>query len=296
MAQRWLPGFLRHGSRTLGSLRINQSSPYGLIQHGNHGGHLKQPHHHHRGTHSNAADLRQSYKKARAWLTSKKLPPNIETFGVFCNDQTDLDEVDVYGFDYDYTLAAYKKGVEYLIHDIAREHLVKKYGYPEEVGKIVYDPNFAIRGLHYDVENGLFLKVDNAHLIQFGTVHRGKVKLSNEEVLAIYRRRQLPVSALESISLGGGSNEAVWKRKVKMVQLNDIFSKPEMNLIAEVIHFCVAWCKQAYYIDKVMDLFMAQGLSFEPESLHYDVAKCIGAAHATFHAETRANPGLFMHR
>ena len=45
-----------------------------------------------------------------------------------------------------------------------------------------------------------------------------------------------------------------------------------------------------------MDLFMAQGLSFEPESLHYDVAKCIGAAHATFHAETRANPGLFMHR
>jgi len=231
-----------------------------------------------RDAHSNATDLRRSYKQAKEWLTSKKLPPNIETFGVFCNDQTDLDEVDVYGFDYDYTLAAYKKGVEYLIHDIAREHLVKKYGYPEEVGKIVYDPNFAIRGLHYDVQNGLFLKVDNAHLIQFGTVHRGKVKLSNEEVLSIYRRRQLPVSALEGINLGG-SREAVTNRKVKMVQLNDIFSKPEMNLIAEV-----------------MDIFMAQGLSFEPESLHYDVSKCIGAAHATFHAETRANPGLFMHR
>ena len=127
-----------------------------------------------RDAHSNATDLRRSYKQAKEWLTSKKLPPNIETFGVFCNDQTDLDEVDVYGFDYDYTLAAYKKGVEYLIHDIAREHLVKKYGYPEEVGKIVYDPNFAIRGLHYDVQNGLFLKVDNAHLIQFGTVHREK--------------------------------------------------------------------------------------------------------------------------
>ena len=51
-----------------------------------------------------------------------------------------------------------------------------------------------------------------------------------------------------------------------------------------------------YLVQKVMDLFMAQGLSFEPESLQYDVAKCIGAAHATFHAETRANPGLFMHR
>ena len=29
----------------------------------------------------------------------------------------------MYGFDYDYTLASYKKGVEYLIHDIAKEHL-----------------------------------------------------------------------------------------------------------------------------------------------------------------------------
>ena len=35
-------------------------------------------------------------------------------------------QVKVYGYDYDYTLASYKKGVEYLIHDIAREHLVKR--------------------------------------------------------------------------------------------------------------------------------------------------------------------------
>ena len=31
----------------------------------------------------------------------------------------------MYGYDYDYTLASYKKGVEYLIHDIAKQHLVK---------------------------------------------------------------------------------------------------------------------------------------------------------------------------
>ena len=27
--------------------------------------------------------------------------------------------------------------------------------------QVLYDPNFAIRGLHYDVEKGLFLKVCN---------------------------------------------------------------------------------------------------------------------------------------
>ena len=41
-------------------------------------------------------------------------------------DGTHCWQVEVYGYDYDYTLASYKKGVEYLIHDIAREHLVKR--------------------------------------------------------------------------------------------------------------------------------------------------------------------------
>jgi hypothetical protein len=34
----------------------------------------------------------------------QKLPPNIDANAVFCNDQISLAEVDVYGFDYDYTL------------------------------------------------------------------------------------------------------------------------------------------------------------------------------------------------
>ena len=102
----------------------------------------------------------------------------------------------MYGFDYDYTLASYKKGVEYLIHDIAREHLVDQYGYPTGIGKIAYDPHFAIQGLHYDVEKGLFLKVDSSHQIQLGTVHRGRDRLADEEVLSLYKRRQLPVTFL----------------------------------------------------------------------------------------------------
>ena len=48
--------------------------------------------------------------------------------------------------DSDYTLASYKKGVEYLIHDIAKHHLVNKYGYPEDIASLVYDPRFPIRG------------------------------------------------------------------------------------------------------------------------------------------------------
>jgi len=221
-------------------------------------------------------DLWTNYEQAKSWLRCKKLPPDIETNQVFCNDEVDLSEVEVYGFDYDYTLASYKKGVEYLIHDIAKEHLVKKYGYPEDVAKLVYDPNFAIRGLHYDVEKGLFLKVDSFHQIQFGTVYRGKEKLSDEEVISLYTRRHLPINYLEATKLnakpGGGGT-------VKMVQLADIFSKPEMSLMASV-----------------MDLFRESEIQYQPESLYYDISKCIGLAHSTFHAEVRSNPDLYLHK
>jgi hypothetical protein len=64
-----------------------------------------------------------------------------------------------------------------------------------------------------------------------------------------------------------------------MVQLADIFSKPEMSLIASV-----------------MDFFLENDIEYQPESLYFDVSKCIGLAHATFHSETRSHPHLYLHK
>ena len=50
------------------------------------------------------SDLWEKYEQAKSWLRCKKFPSDIETFGVFCNDRIDMEEVEVYGFDYDYTL------------------------------------------------------------------------------------------------------------------------------------------------------------------------------------------------
>ena len=68
-----------------------------------------------------------------------------------------------------------------------------KYGYPWDIGRLVHDLHFAVRGLHYDVEIGFFLKVDSFHQIQLGTVYRGRERLEEQEVLSMYKRRQLPV-------------------------------------------------------------------------------------------------------
>lgn len=47
--------------------------------------------------------------------------------GVFACNQLDLSEIEVYGFDYDYTLACYKPAMGYILYNLGRDMLVNKY-------------------------------------------------------------------------------------------------------------------------------------------------------------------------
>ncbi len=58
-------------------------------------------------------------------IAAKKLPPDIDSRSVFCNSELSLSDIDVYGFDYDYTLARYNQSVEKFIHDSAKKILVE---------------------------------------------------------------------------------------------------------------------------------------------------------------------------
>lgn len=58
-------------------------------------------------------------------------------------------------------------------------------------------PGFAIRGLHYDIEKGLLLKLDSFLQIQLGTVYRGLTAVSDAEVLRLYRSRTIPIGNCE---------------------------------------------------------------------------------------------------
>lgn len=59
--------------------------------------------------------------------TGKKAPDNVSPTAVFANNELDLRDVQVYGFDYDYTLAHYNEGVERLIYDLGKNVLITKY-------------------------------------------------------------------------------------------------------------------------------------------------------------------------
>lgn len=116
---------------------------------------------------------------------------------MFACNELDLSEVQVYGFDYDYTLACYKPILEDLLYNLAREVLVKRFRYPDEILELEYESNFAVRGLHYDVEKGLLVKLDSFLQLQLGSVYRGRTKVDADEVLKLYHNRLLPIAYVE---------------------------------------------------------------------------------------------------
>lgn len=58
-------------------------------------------------------------------LLAAALPASIDPEAVFANNEMDLAQVDVYGFDYDYTLAGYSDSLQYDIFEMGKQALLK---------------------------------------------------------------------------------------------------------------------------------------------------------------------------
>ena len=80
-------------------------------------------------------------------------PPR--TRRVFVNRNLTLEKIEVIGFDMDYTLALYNQPrIEALSVECTLKKMVEGRGYPKELLALSYDPQFAIRGLVVDCEQG----------------------------------------------------------------------------------------------------------------------------------------------
>ncbi|XP_076262065.1 5' nucleotidase C isoform X1 [Rhynchophorus ferrugineus] len=214
--------------------------------------------------HHSTRRLEEAYKLTKTKCQSKKLPRDVNPKAVFACNELDLKEVKVYGFDYDYTLACYKPSLEHLLYNLGRQTLIEQYKYPAEISKLEYKPNFAVRGLHYDIEKGVLLKLDSFLQIQFGTVYRGLTPLSNEEVLNLYKNRIIPIAYVEGHTKN--AQLILQESQSKMVQLADLFSVPEMGLL----------CNVADYFEK-------NHIDYHPEILFRDIQSSIKNSHPVMH-------------
>ncbi|XP_044256153.1 5'-nucleotidase domain-containing protein 3 isoform X2 [Tribolium madens] len=215
--------------------------------------------------------LEDAYKKMKAKCQSKKLPKDVNPKAVFACNELDLKEVNVYGFDYDYTLACYKPSMDYVLYNLGRQTLIEQYKYPEEIAQLEYKPGFAVRGLHYDIEKGILLKLDSFLQIQFGSVYKGLTPLSVEEVLKIYKNRIIPIAYVEGNTKNSSDSHS------KMVQLADLFSVPEMGLICNVA-----------------DYFERNHIDYHPEILFRDVKSSVKSSHPVMHKIVSENVSEYI--
>ncbi|CAL8320203.1 unnamed protein product [Gadus morhua 'NCC'] len=174
---------------------------------------------------------------------------------IFANNEMSLGDIEIYGFDYDYTLAFYSNQLHTLIFNIARDLLIAEHNYPEGLRDYEYVPDFAVRGLHYDVQKALLMKIDAFHYIQLGTVYRGLHPVPDEEVIAMYDGIHVPLENMSDF-YGKSSHGHTLK------QFMDIFSLPEMTLLS-----CVN------------DFFMRHNIDYEPVHLYKDVKAAIRDVH-----------------
>lgn len=197
------------------------------------------------------AALVKEYERTKAFLAAEQTPifDRMNPAAIYATNELRLRDVDVFGFDYDYTLAEYSEQLGFKIYEIAQEILVSQKKYPKDIYSLPYDPNFAIRGLHYDVKTGFIMKLDGFHRIALDTVHYGHERVSQDQVLSVYQGLHVPMDFFY------GAN-------ARLRQLTDIFSMPEVTLLANLIQY-----------------FKDNDIVFAPNHLYWDVKKAISAVH-----------------
>jgi HAD superfamily 5'-nucleotidase-like hydrolase len=178
---------------------------------------------------------------------------------IFVNRNLKMAEIELIGFDMDYTLAIYNQAeMERLSIRLTLEKLVAKRGYPEEILGLDYRPELAIRGLVIDRVMGNVFKMDrHGHV---GRVFHGRRELSRDERAALYRRERIRLSA------------------PRYAWIDTLFALPE-----------------AVMYQRLVDFLEARG-PIDFNALWQDVRECIDEAHRddSLKSIIRADLGRFI--
>lgn len=137
---------------------------------------------------------------------------------VFVNRNLPMDQIEVIGFDMDYTLALYNQPrLEALSAKCTLAKMIQNRGYPEALLSLPYEHNRAIRGLVIDRETGNVLKMDRYGYV--GRGFHGTRPLPKEERRRLYREQLLRIVP----------ERYAW--------IDTLFALPEAVLFAQAVDF-----------------------------------------------------------
>mmetsp|Transcript_20832 Transcript_20832/g.36941 ORF Transcript_20832/g.36941 Transcript_20832/m.36941 type:complete len:539 (+) Transcript_20832:72-1688(+) len=182
---------------------------------------------------------------------------------IFANTEVHMDKIKVIGFDYDFTLAAYKTELQRLIYSAARDHLVEHKRYPKKLRNTEFDKQFAVRGLTFDKTRGLLFKLGPNFKVDLSSVFKGRQRLEHSEALDAF---------------GGTSH---MQRSNTLVGIFDQFSLAEACLLADVCEF-----------------FFSNEISFSPAALYQDISSSISNVHTSgvMHGAVMNNTSKYLHK
>ncbi|WJX96744.1 hypothetical protein P8452_77909 [Trifolium repens] len=188
--------------------------------------------------------------------------PKMNPKGIYVNKNLRLDRLQVYGFDYDYTLAHYSADLQTLIYDLAKEFMVNELRYPDICMSFKYDPSFPIRGLYYDKSKGCLMKLDFFGSIEPDGCYFGRRRLSQSEIRDAYGTRHI------------GRDQAR-----SLVGLMDFFCFSEACLLADIVQ---------YFVDAKLE--------FDASYIYEDVIRAIDHVHRSglVHSGILSDPHKYL--
>ncbi|WP_375773670.1 HAD-IG family 5'-nucleotidase [Archangium gephyra] len=176
---------------------------------------------------------------------------------IFVNRNLRMAQVELIGFDMDYTLAIYHmRRLEQLAYDMTLAKLVTERGYPSVIGQLQYDHHFVMRGLAVDKANGNLLKMD-----RFGYVGRawhGLRPLDREVWKKLYR------------------NQRVKLKNPQFAWIDTLFALPEAWLFAGIIELLESLGQRVDYGKLYDDIRDAIDTVHRDNSLKREVRKELG--------------------
>jgi 5'-nucleotidase len=163
---------------------------------------------------------------------------------VYVNRNLNLSQIELVGFDMDYTLALYNQSkIEELSIRATLHKLITGKGYPESIRSLDYEPALGIRGLVVDRLNGNVFKPD-----RYGTpgqARHGRRHLERAQRADLYTRQRTPL----------GHSRYAW--------IDSLFALPEA-----VLYICLVEFFDAY-----------DGPKPDYAKLWQDIRECIDLAH-----------------
>ncbi|GJR53463.1 5'-nucleotidase domain-containing protein [Tanacetum coccineum] len=192
--------------------------------------------------------------------------PKMNPKGIYVNKNLRLDSIQVYGFDYDYTLAHYSPSLQNLIYDMAKQHLVNELKYPDGCLASKYDQSFPIRGLYYDKLKGCLLKLDF-----FGSI----------EPDGCYFGRRKGCDCLHPISpvprSGGIVVNSLVDKKLKRSMEHDIMAVIKLENYCRFDGFLLL--SEVCLIADIVQYFVDAKLEFDASYVYQDVRCAIQHVH-----------------